>query len=404
MLVAVFISRRLTTKKAILQNAIKPKDLRNATLGCAVTGITIAICLAVIPHSGGSILSALQQVNQFIPMAIILGTVHQIRKTGGASSTSPIAVLAALLMFGYYGLIAFSKGGLFMPVLCWLFAAASMRYRLKKYEVVGLGLVFYVLIHFFVPYSQYGRDAEGVGVDFEGNVRVAWGLLHDLGGVRDQYADVQAAAGSGAYYNQAEGFLDRIQILKPDDGLINATEERGPIGLSPVWMSFVNLIPHVFYPNKPQSLQGNIYAHEVGGLLADEDETTGISFSPSAEGYHMAKWAGIFVVAPILWTMLFTLYDSLCGDVRKSPWGLLIIAVFSHAAPEGMLGAVVYMMGYSLIGLLFAVFASAYVMPIIGTLIAGPEQVNQKRTVRLLSAIRLRQSLQSAQSAGETVT
>ena len=71
------------------------------------------------------------------------------------------------------------------------------------------------------------------------------------------------------------------------------------------------------------------------GMLGDEDRTTGISFSPIGEAFHVGRWTGIFIVAPILWIMLFTLYDSLCGDARKVPWGLLAIVLFAHIAPEG---------------------------------------------------------------------
>jgi hypothetical protein len=397
MWIAVFIARKLRTRKALLQNIVKPKDMRNATLGCAFTGVTIAILVNFIPHTGGSILSALNQINQFLPMAIILGTAHQIRKSGGKSAISIPIILAGCLMFGYNGVMSFSKSGMFTPLLAWFITAASMRFRMRFHYIATFALLCFLMIYYFVPFSQYGRDAEGTGISAGGNFQVALRLLQDLGKVREEYLAESAERsleGEGGYYNHPQGLLDRLQILKPDDALIDVTERRGVYGLSPVWWNFTNLIPHVFYPNKPQFQMGNIYAHEAGGILADEDVSTGISFSPSGDAYHMAKWTGIFVVAPILWIMIFTLFDSICGDVRKSPWGLLIISVFSHAAPEGMLGGVIYMMGYVTIGLLFAAFAAAYVMPIIGTLLIGPEQANQRRTVRLLSNVRLRSSLQ----------
>lgn len=404
MWVATFISRRLTTRKALLQNIVKPKDMRNATLGCAATGITITVLVVILPHGSGGVLSALNQVNQFLPMAVILGTVHQVRKSGGTSALSLIVALAGFLGFATNGLILFSKAGMFTPLLSWLITAASMRYKMRLHQMAVLALVFYAMIHYFVPYAQYGRNAEGTGVTLEDNTRAAWGLVQNLGQVREDYIAQRSDSSEdevNGYYDQPQGLLDRIQILKPDDGLIDVTEERGVYGLAPIGWNFLNLIPHVFLPNKQQYLLGNMYAHEVGGILADEDVSTGISFTPSGDAYHMAKWTGIFIVAPILWIMLFTLYDSVCGDVRKSPWGLLIIAVFAHAAPEGMLGGTIYMMGYTLIGLLFAAFAAAYVMPIIGTLMAGPEKANQRSTVRLLSSVRLRSSLQHSQSATE---
>jgi hypothetical protein len=64
-----------------------------------------------------------------------------------------------------------------------------------------------------------------------------------------------------------------------------------------------------------------------------------------------------------------------------------MIVLFSHSAAEGMLVAVIYMMGYTLVGLLFAAFAAAYVMPIIGTLLIGPEKAGQRKTTRFINAV-----------------
>ena len=77
--------------------------------------------------------------------------------------------------------------------------------------------------------------------------------------------------------------------------------------------------------------------------------------------------------------MLFTLFDSLCGDTRVSPWGLLMCAYFAHIAPEAGLAGAIYMMGPITVGLVLAAFASAYVMPLIGTLSKGPSQVTVHR-------------------------
>jgi hypothetical protein len=48
-------------------------------------------------------------------------------------------------------------------------------------------------------------------------------------------------------------------------------------------------------------------------------------------------------------------------------------AYFSHMAPEGMLDGVIWAMGYGTLGLLVAALSAAYLMPIIGTLVKGPE-------------------------------
>jgi hypothetical protein len=176
------------------------------------------------------------------------------------------------------------------------------------------------------------------------------------------------------YFNDSQGFFDRLQMLAPDDGLIDYTAQGHFDGLSVIWASFANWVPHFLWPNKPVLGAGNSYAHEIGGIVGEEDESTGISFSPTGEAFHLAGWYGVFVVAPIIWTMLFTIFDSLCGDVRESPWGALAIAIFAHLAPEAALSGAVYAMWYGPLAITVAAVASSYLMPIIGTLLAGAEK------------------------------
>jgi hypothetical protein len=162
-------------------------------------------------------------------------------------------------------------------------------------------------------------------------------------------------------------------------------------------MSFGNLVPHFIWPDKPELVGGNTYAHEIGGL-SEDDTTTGISFSPSGEGYHLARWYGVLLVAPVLWIMLFTLFDWMCGDAQTAPWGLLAIVIFAHQAPEGMLEGVVYCMGYIAFGIIVAALSAAYFMPIVGSLIKGPERVALQPGGGVRSIPRRRQSFAAPES------
>lgn len=373
MYLAVFVSRKLTRKKALLAELVKPGDMFRASVGCIVIGM-ILIAVAFIPHDNGSFIGALSQINQFLPLAIILGTIAQIRKSGGTSALSIPAVIAGVVAFGL-GLINFSKQGIFMPPLCWLIAAASQRYRITLKQAAGFALGFFLMAHYLVPYAQYGRDI-GNGT-FSGNVDLSLSLLPQLDWVREQYKQEVANATSDdrqGYFNTSQGFLDRLQMIYPDDSIINVTQDNGTIGLGPIILEFENIIPHFLWPGKPVIKIGNMYAHEVGSIAPD-DFTTGISFSPTGEAYHTEGWLGIFFLAPLLWIMLFVIYDSLCGDVRVSPWGLLAIVIFAHSAPEGMLGGIFYLAAYGAFGIIIAALAAGYVMPIIGSLFIGEKRV-----------------------------
>jgi hypothetical protein len=389
MLGAVFISRRLTAKRPLLGRMVTDENIQNATVGCMVTGIVLSIILSFIPRQGGSILSSLAQINRFLPMAIILGVIHQIRRSGGTSSVNLPVLISGAVVFTD-GLISFSKEGMFTPLICWLIAAGSQRYRIKPFQIVGIIVVAIFMLQYLVPFSQYGRNYRSATGSTTENVKTAIYLLSHLEEVRKQSAVnavedyVDAIQG---YYDSPQGLFDRLQMISVDDALIDVTERKGPFGYSPIVNGFLNLIPHVFWPDKPSIGYGNLYAHQIGGLPED-DFTTGISFTPTGEGYHIDRWVGVLILTPVLWVMLFTLFDSLCGTVRETPWGLLVIALFSHAAPEGMLGGIIYMLGFSAFSIVIAAFSATYLMPLLGTLFKGPERVLVRQGAPVRSAQR----------------
>jgi hypothetical protein len=375
MLLAVFISRRLTSKRPLLGSMVTDANIQNATVGCMVTGIILSLILMLVPRQGGSILSSLAQVNRFLPMAIILGVIHQIRRSNRTSSVNlPVLISGAFILA--QGLFSFSKEGIFTPIVCWLIAAGSQRYKVKPFHAVGLIVVAIFMVQYLVPFSQYGRNQRSESGSLSQDARIVISMLTNLGDVRKKYVESAADEYVDAvgYYNSPQGLFDRLQMISIDDSLIDVTERKGTFGYSPIFGSFANLVPRVFWANKPSIGYGNVDAHQIGGL-ADDDSTTGISFTPTGEGYHIDRWVGVLILAPVLWVMLFTLFDSLCGTVRETPWGLLVIALFSHAAPEGMLGGVIYMLGFSAFSIIVAAFSATYLMPLLGTLFKGPERI-----------------------------
>ena len=394
MLMAVIISKRLTLRRPLLGDLVTEDNMQNATVGCMVTGLVVGLVLTLLPHEGGGVLSALAQINRFLPMALILGVIHQIRRTGGKRSISVPVLISGAAIF-IVGILGYSKEGMFTPLACWLVAACSQHYRFSRSQVVGLVLLILFMFRYMVPYSQYGRNFEADS--YSDKIKASFQLLTNLEGVRQEAnRSLQEAYGDStvAYFNTSQGFMDRLQMISVDDGLIDVTEKNGPFGFYPIILGFENLVPHFLWPGKPSISFGNLYAHEIGGL-AEDDFTTGISFSPSGEAYHLGRWMGVFIVAPLLWILLFTVFDSLCGDTRVSPWGLLMAAYFAHTAPEGMLGGVIYSLGYMNFGLVVAALSAAYVMPIFGSLVKGPEQIRLRRMAPIRSIPRRSRALPS---------
>ena len=341
MLVAVYLSRKLTLRRPILGDILPDYKMQTATVGCTVVAFLIVFFEALAPVGAGSVIALLNQVNHFFPLAIIFGVIHTIRRTGGRRSINLPVLLCFIFMF-FNGLIGFSKEGMFTPFACYALAAASQRYRFSRSQVV-IGILAVVFIfRYLVPFSQYGRIFKQESAI--ANIRTAFTLLENLGQVRRDY--IESAAGTYdeelyEYFDSPQGFFDRLQMISIDDALIDHTENFGTFGMSPVIFSLENMVPHFIWKDKPTLLLGNTFAHEVG-LLGEQDDSTGVSFSATASSFHVAGWKGIFFLVPTLWFILFWVYDSLCGDVRKAPWGLLMLAVYTHAAPEGDITSVIY--------------------------------------------------------------
>jgi hypothetical protein len=399
MVVAAFASRRLASRQALLANFVTDDNMQTVTVGCLVAGIILIFIFALVPAGHGSVLSGLAQLNRFIVMAIFLGVIHAIRRSGGTRSISLPSFLAASILF-ILGVFGFSKEGMITPFVCWLLAAASQNYRVSLRQIAGGIVVTMFLFQYLVPYSQYGRNFREDS--FSSNLSISLSLLENLGTVRKDYQESEANSRDDdddlikGYFTNPQGFFDRLQMIGPDDSLNELTEQGVVPGIAPLYIYFENLVPHFLWGNKPSWGAGNLYARQMG-RLDEDDETTGISFSPASEAFHLMRWVGILVVAPILWIMLFTLFDSLCGDVRKSPWGLLVILVFAHIAPEGGLGILIYCLGYLTAGILFAAYTATFLMPILGEIIIGPN----RRTVRFRDPLRIkpRESI-----AGQTST
>src|SRR5437762_171863 len=135
MLVAVYLSKRARPKQALLGRMITDSNMQTATVGCLVAGILMNFAGYIIPGGNGSVLSALNQLNRFFPLAIILGVINTIRRSGGTRSVNLPVVLAAVLMF-IVGVLGYSKEGMLAPFAAYLMAAASQRYRMSRTQIV----------------------------------------------------------------------------------------------------------------------------------------------------------------------------------------------------------------------------------------------------------------------------
>jgi hypothetical protein len=343
-----------------------------------VTAFLIFFAGFFVPSGNGTISSALNQINRFAPLAVMLGVLNTCRRSGGTRSVNFPVLASGTFMFAI-GALNFSKEGMITPFICWLMAASSQRYRITRLQLGGMIFVVFFVFYYLVPYSQYGRNYKDETDVW--NFDTSLSLLSQLGYVHEQYYENSEEALEGrvqGYFNKPQGFFDRLQMVSIDDALDNYTQQFGTFGFYSVIQSFQNVVPHFIWPDKPTIATGNIFAHEIG-LLSEEDFSTGVSFSSTAGAFHLLGWYGVFLLAPAVWLLLFTIFDSLCGDIRKAPWGLLVMVLFAHAAPEGDINSMIYLCFFGAFAIVFAAVTGAYVMPVIGTFFIGPEGITLRR-------------------------
>ena len=140
----------------------------------------------------------------------------------------------------------------------------------------------------------------------------------------------------------------------------------------PIKPEVLNVIPHVFWPDKPDVNFGNVYAHETG--LAGARRIPPLA-SPSAPPQRPItwRWVGVLVVAPLLWFLLFVV-STPSLETCATPWGLLAVAMLAHAAPESQLTGLVHLITFGTEILVFSAFFGTWVAPILASTVLGPDR------------------------------
>jgi hypothetical protein len=376
MFVAAYVSRLISRRTGLLEHVLKDSQMYRASIGCLAFGALASFVISLFGVLGEQLQAAFAQINELIPLGIVIGVLYEIRRSGGKRSTNPF-ILAGIAYFFVLGIAGFSKQGMLTPLMCWLVAVAALGFRLSRMQVVGCLLGAFVIFHYLVPFAQYGRTLQNGGTNLSMAERLAIGLplLEHPEQTRQIYLSDQVDVPPGPlgeYYDSPQGFWDRLQFISVDDSLINITDQGRVFGLLPVKFEMLNSIPRIFWPNKPSLNFGMMFVHEIDPSANSEDTTTGISFSPTAEAYHMARWTGILVIAPLVWIAFFTVWDSLLGKLNATPWGLIGLVLIAHAAPETGLGGAIHLISFGSESLIFCALFTIWIAPSLGDIVVGP--------------------------------
>jgi hypothetical protein len=337
-----YLTRVLRPLKPFLPPMDNLRQMKQGSIACLIVGLILVAVTGLGLNSSGSLLSALHQIAGFPEMAIILATTYEIRRTQGKRSLNWVTAVSIGIGI-VYGLVYFGKTPMLAGVTLWAITAAVQGYNFKKGQVIGVSLAFLFMVYYMVPYSQYVRHLGSSTGSLRENIPVAIEYLADLPRTRKLYMETvsESDVNDGPHlYDRNEGFLDRLIIVAVDDDLIHYTNEGNVFGLTPTLSSIGNLVPHLLWKDKPDVNSGNDYAHELG-LLPDEDHTTGIAISITADAYHQLKWLGILLVMPCALLFCLLICDSVAGNGTISPFAILpIFELFNEGVSSGVGGPI----------------------------------------------------------------
>lgn len=381
--IAAAVVRRVVPQRGLLQGIGFGDGMKRAAIGAFLLGATVQILSLRDPEARGTAATALRQINHFIQMSIMLATFYEVKKSNGARSTNWIVWVAGLWAC-FFGLISFSKQGMLAPPVTWLITAVAAGHDFSRRKILAIAVAALFFQMYLVPFSQVGRNARNEDDGVAQSARIAWQYLTALGQTRDFFREAQIQdaleRNEGPHlYDRPQGFLDRLSMLAPDDALIAYTDEGNMAGLTPTGEAFLNIIPHFIWKDKPYYYIGNSYAREMG-YISDKDETTGISFSPASDAYHQERWYGVFLLLPAIMLLNFFVTNSLSGDIRKTPWGILFVVVAAHTSPEGGVFGQVYDASYTALGVVIVALISRYVLPVITAVLTNSDRTRVRKT------------------------
>jgi len=380
MLIAAFIESRFRPRRGLASTIFPLVTLRGAYIGAAILGLAANFFWLSSPElAAGSIFTALHNTDALVPFAMILGVIYTVRSTNGRQSVTPM--LACLFIFeNLESLIYFSKQALFTPIFCWFLGAGLARYKLKPINYAVLALVGIIFMTYGIPYVAVGK-ARAKPLGLLPTINFVAGMLMNMDKVRAEYKlGATEQYNKVNYFNQPEGIFDRLEMISIDSLLVDNADREGYFGFEPTIEGWENNIPHMIWANKPVPYFGNPYAHRIG-ILADEDDTTGISFTASADAYFQGGFFGVIIVETFCFTLIFLALSFIVGDVREHPAVLVLILITGHTGPEGAIpgACILVLQTVTVIGV---AFICRYLLPLIAD-IFQPEPLAVAPMVRL---------------------
>ncbi len=373
-MVSAWLSRKFIRPRPLVR--FSPRDMENL---CNTAGGMIALGLLgqiLLSNYGvddagvvvnGTFWAALNQLNMFIPLAIVLGTYYTIQISGGTKSVSWVMIVAGLYVGGI-GFAAASKQGMYTPLFSYFLVCAGLRYRFRAIQVFLILFWIVFALGFLFPWAQYARA-------FTRQATLGKTLIATYDALRDPntipamyrwYRDSQVLDedinGVQMCYDHPHGLIDRESLICSDDTLIDLTLHSSIVGPDYLIRGVEMVVPNFLWPGRPAVFLGNIYGRETG-IIADNDETTQVSFAPVGDAFREFGWSGVTVILPVMYFLTFLYVDNIFGDARDTPWGLVMTSYAAFVAPGLLIPQHPQLWGHYIPIILLVVWITRYVAP-----------------------------------------
>ncbi len=372
-MVSAWLSRKFITKRPLVH--FSPRDLENLSNtagGLVVLGLLSQMLLSYAVPEGqgvqdGTFWAVLNQMNTFIPLAIVLGTYYTIYMSQGTRSMNWISIVA-MIYVGGIGFAAASKQGMYSPLFSYFLVCAGLRYQFRRLQVLMILFWIVFALGFLFPWAQYARVYTRKAT-LGKTIVAAYDALRDPNTIPAMYRWYRDSQVLNEDINQVQlcydhphGLVDRESLICSDDALIDITLHSKPLGPGYLITGVEMIIPHFMWPDRPSVFLGNIYGRDTG-IVADEDTTTQAAFAPVGDAFRELGWAGVAVVLPVLFFFTFLVVDNIFGDSRETPWGLLMTSYTAFVAPAMLLPEQPQLWGHFIPIILILVWITRYVAP-----------------------------------------
>ncbi|HEY0308423.1 MAG TPA: hypothetical protein VGB94_09700, partial [Acidobacteriaceae bacterium] len=237
-LLAIVISRKFIPKVPLLERNVDASgDIRQVAIGCFAVGVALPFLGLIFGNAPGTIGSALNQFQQFLPLGLMLALYDRIHSTKGRSSLNLIFILGSLYMIALGGIMATSKQALITPLAIYAVVCGALRFKLKPAGLAAVTLCSFFIFYYLVPYAQVVRNfTRGVDTGAESRALSIYWLQHldEVREMNDVSGDeVVISANMPHYYSENRGFLERLGMLSMDDLMIDTAQVDGFYGYQP---------------------------------------------------------------------------------------------------------------------------------------------------------------------------